>query len=201
MDEPPQRAAPTLRGERVLLRPLRADDREPLRALHQDPGVMRWWAPMDPAFPFDEEPLMTRLAIEVDGEPAGIVQFTEELEPAYRCASIDLFLGDRFQGRGLGRETLRLVVDHLVADRGHHRITIDPAAHNQAAVRCYRAAGFETVGVMRASWLDHETGAWTDSVLMERIVLPEDRAARAAVRPPRAGTPASPRGSSGWRRG
>lgn len=164
--------APLLRGERVVLRPLRPDDRDPLRALHQDPGVMRWWAPMDPDFPFDPEPHMTRLVIEVAGEPAGIVQFTEELEPAYKSAGIDLFLGDAFQGRGLGRETLRVVVDHLVADRGHHRITIDPAAHNHAAVRCYAAAGFETVGIMRASWRDHETGAWTDSVLMEQIHLP-----------------------------
>lgn len=165
-------SAPVLRGERVALRPLRPDDREPLRALHRDPGVMRWWAPMDADFPFDEEPHMTRLVVEVDGAPAGIVQFTEELEPSYRSAAIDLFLGDAFQGRGLGREALRVVVDHLVRDRGHHRITIDPAAHNVAAVRCYAAAGFGTVGIMRASWLDHETGAWTDSVLMERIVLP-----------------------------
>ena len=166
------RTAPTLVGDGLTLRPLRPDDREPLRTLHQQPGVMRWWAPMDPDFPFDDEPHMTRLAIEVDEQPAGIVQFTEELEPAYRSAAIDLFLGDAYANRGLGRAALRLVVDHLVADRGHHRITIDPAVANVAAVRCYAAAGFEPVGVMRASWRDHETGEWTDSLLMEQIRLP-----------------------------
>lgn len=159
-------------GDRVALRPLQADDGEPLRALHREPGVMRWWAPMDPDFPFDREPHMTRLAIEVEGERAGIVQFFEELDPDYKHASIDIFVGDGFAGRGVGREVLRLVVEHLVRDRGHHRITIDPAVDNVAAVRCYSAAGFEPVGVMRAAWRDHESGQWRDSLLMEYISLP-----------------------------
>jgi aminoglycoside 6'-N-acetyltransferase len=168
----PETPQPTLRGDRLTLRPLGAEDREPLRALHHDPGVLRWWGPMDPAFPFDSEPGMTRLTIAVDAAPAGVIQFTEELEPAYRSAAIDIFIGDAYAGRGLGREALRLVVDHLVVDRGHHRITIDPAVGNVAAARCYGAAGFEPVGVMRASWRDHESGEWTDSLLMELIRLP-----------------------------
>jgi len=163
---------PTLGDGRLRLRPLRPDDREPLRELHRNPGVMRWWAPMDPDFPFDEEPHMTRLVIELDGERAGIVQFTEEPEPGYRSAEIDIFVGDAFAGRGVGRETLRLVVDHLVADCGHHRIVIEPAADNAPAVRCYAAAGFEPVGVTRASWRDPATGAWRDRLLMDLVRLP-----------------------------
>ena len=46
------------------------------------------------------------------------------------------------------------MVLHLVRDRGHHRLTIDPAAENAAAIRCYERAGFRRVGVMREYWRD-----------------------------------------------
>ncbi|HEX8759326.1 MAG TPA: hypothetical protein VF734_04960 [Pseudonocardiaceae bacterium] len=38
---------------------------------------------------------------------------------------------------------------HLVRDRSHHRLVIDPAADNEPAIRCYSAVGFRSVGVLR----------------------------------------------------
>ena len=108
----------------------------------------------------------------VDDEVAGLVQLTEELEPEYRHAGIDLFLAPARQGRGLGADVLATVARHLVEDRGHHRLTIDPAADNHAAIRCYEKVGFRRVGLMRAQWFDHSTGAWRDGLLMERVTLP-----------------------------
>ena len=52
--------------------------------------------------------------IEQDGAVAGLVQYTEEEDPLYRHASIDVFLAERFQGRGLGTEAVRL--DGLLID-------------------------------------------------------------------------------------
>jgi len=37
----------------------------------------------------------------------------------------------------------------LFEQRGHHRITIDPAAANERAIRSYTKVGFRPVGVMR----------------------------------------------------
>lgn len=34
-----------------------------------------------------------------------------------------------------------------VQERGHHRLTIDFAAANTAAIRCYRKVGFKPVGL------------------------------------------------------
>ena len=46
--------------------------------------------------------------------------------------------------------------------------TIDPAAHNERAIRCYEKAGFKRVGVMREYWLDAE-GVWRDGLLLDML--------------------------------
>ncbi len=162
------------RGERqpaggLNLRPLAAGDVRALTRIHRTEEVRRWWSDPDEEFPW-EEPDATRLTVEVDGAVAGLIQFYEENEPRYRHASIDLFLDPALHGRGLGTEAIRRVVAHLVQERGHHRITIDPAADNVAAIRCYEKAGFTTVGVMRAYERDPFSDQWHDGLLMELVI-------------------------------
>ncbi len=107
--------------------------------------------------------------IEVDGAVVGMIQFTEELDPKYRHAGIDLFLDPALHGRGLGTDAVRKIVRLLIDERGHHRITIDPAVENHAAVRAYEKAGFKPVGVMRNSERDADGEGWHDSLLMELL--------------------------------
>jgi aminoglycoside 6'-N-acetyltransferase len=159
-----------VRGERIELTPLAPADAAALRAIHLAPEVAAWWGAPDEGFPFDE-PEATRFTIRVQGEVAGLIQFGEEAEPEYRHAWIDLFVDPRRHGQGLGTEAVGLVVRHLVEERAHHRITIDPAADNAAAIRCYEKAGFRTVGVTRSSWRDPE-GRWRDSLFMELVADP-----------------------------
>jgi RimJ/RimL family protein N-acetyltransferase len=156
----------------LTLRPLTAGDEAELRRIHATPEVARWWGPPEEGFPWDE-PESTRMTIIVDGSVAGLVEFWEELEPKYRYASIDLFLDPSWHGRGLGTEAVRRVVRHLIDDRGHHRITIDPAATNAAAIRVYEKVGFRRVGVMRRYEHDVEGDGWHDGLLME--LLASDR--------------------------
>lgn len=100
---------------------------------------------------------------------AGLIQFFEELDPKYRHAGIDMFLDPAVHGRGLGTEALRRVVRHLIDERGHHRITIDPAAANTASIRTYEKVGFRAVGVMRRSERDADGEGWHDCLLMELL--------------------------------
>ena len=88
-------------------------------------------------------------AIEVDGELAGWIGYEEELDPNFRHASLDIFLRPDFQGRGHGAAALRQAARWLIDERGHHRITIDPAADNERAIHVYRSIGFRDAGVMR----------------------------------------------------
>ena len=152
----------------MALRPLAPDDESELLRIHQTPEVMRWWDVPAEGFPWDE-PESTRLTIEVDGRVAGLIQFWEEPEPKYRHAGIDLFLDPELHGQGLGTEAVRRLVRHLIDERGHHRITIDPAADNAAAIRAYEKAGFRPVGVLRRYERDVGGDGWHDGLLMELL--------------------------------
>ncbi len=152
----------------MTLRPLVPGDADELRRIHVTPEVERWWDVPEADFPWDD-PDTTRLTIEVDGAIAGMIQFHEELEPKYRHAGIDVFLDPALHSRGLGTEAVRRVVRHLIEERGHHRITIDPAAANAAAIRAYAKAGFKPVGIMRRYERDTGGDGWHDSLLMDLL--------------------------------
>ena len=152
----------------MIIRALAPEDAPELRRIHATTEVARWWGPPREGFPATDDPEHTKLTIEVDGAVAGMIQFHEELDPKYRYASIDLFLDPALHGRGLGTEALRRVVRHLIEDRGHHRVTIDPAVANAAAVRCYEKVGFKRVGVMR-HYERFSHGVWRDGLLMDLL--------------------------------
>jgi aminoglycoside 6'-N-acetyltransferase len=157
-----------LRGERVLLRPLTEADAPELLRILLTPEVAAWWGPPDEGFPHDDDPTAVRFAILVGDRVAGLVQFGEEAEPDYRHAWVDLFLDPALHGRGFGTEAVTTLVHHLLDERGHHRVTIDPATANRPAIRSYEKAGFRPVGVMQAAWRDPR-GVWHDVLLMELI--------------------------------
>jgi aminoglycoside 6'-N-acetyltransferase len=151
------------------LRPLEPRDAADLRRILLEPAVARWWDAPDEGFPLTDDPDATRLVIEVDGVVAGMVQYAEELEPKYRHASIDIFLDPAFHGRGIGTEAVRRVVRLLIDERGHHRITIDPAADNVGAIRAYEKVGFRPVGIMRAYERDAGGEDFHDGLLMDLL--------------------------------
>lgn len=153
----------------MTLRPLQAADAAELRRIHAAPEVARWWGEPPEGFPAMDEPNTTRQTILLDGVIVGLIEYHEELAPRYRHATIDLFLDPLVHGRGLGPEALRRVVRQLIADGGHHRITIDPAAANAVAIRAYEKAGFKPVGIMRGYERDVGGEGWHDSVLMDLL--------------------------------
>jgi aminoglycoside 6'-N-acetyltransferase len=153
----------------MTLRPLEPRDAADLRRILMKPEVACWWDEPDDDFPLADDPDSTRLVIDVDGTVAGMVQYAEELDPKYRHASIDSFLDPAFHGRGLGTEAVRRVVRLLIDERGHHRITIDPAAENAAAIRAYEKVGFRPVGIMRGYERDVGGDGFHDGLLMELL--------------------------------
>jgi aminoglycoside 6'-N-acetyltransferase len=155
-------------GGEVTLRPLAEGDEVELLRIHRTPEVMRWWDAPAERFPWDE-PDSTRFTVEVGGEIAGLIQYWEEQQPRYRHAGIDLFIDPRLHNRGVGSAAVAKVVALLIADRGHHRITIDPALANAAAIRAYEKVGFRRVGVLRQAERDVGGHGWHDSLLMELL--------------------------------
>jgi RimJ/RimL family protein N-acetyltransferase len=159
-----------LRGRAVELEPVGSEHVRRLKEILQTPEVRSRWGDeaASPDWPFDD-PSAVRFAIVAGGAICGLVQYFEEPDPLYRHASIDIFVDPSQQRRGFASDALAALTSHLIDDRGHHRITIDPAADNAAAIRCYEKVGFRPVGVMHRYERLGPDEPWHDNLLMEMI--------------------------------
>lgn len=162
----------TLQGSLVTLRPVSPADIPELARIRAAPEVARWWRggeDMAAAVAEDlaEEGTET-FVVEHDGRVAGAIQWHAEEEPDYRHAGIDIYIDPAVRGRGLGTDAVRTLARHLTVDLGHHRLVIDPAADNAAAIRSYSKVGFRPVGVMR-NYERGLDGTWHDGLLMDLL--------------------------------
>lgn len=161
-----------LRGERIRLRTAEEADLDALVAIRRSPEVFERWRGGDieaeVLSDLRSSELKVMSILDEDGTVVGAIQWHEVSEPDYRHAGIDIYLDPASHGRGLCTDALRTLARYLFDELEHHRITIDPAVDNEAAIRCYTRAGFREVGVMRQyeRGLD---GTWHDCLLMELL--------------------------------
>ena len=160
-----------LQGRLVTLRPAREGDVRALSAIRESPAVWDRWGGDDIEEEVREsidDPELGYLAVLLADQVVGAIQWSESDDPMYRHAGIDIFLSEDVQGQGLGTEAVRTMAEYLIRERGHHRLVIDPAAHNTAAIRAYEKAGFKPVGVMR-QYERLPGGEWHDGLLMDLL--------------------------------
>lgn len=146
-------------GQLTSLRPADVADVDRLVAWHADPEVSRYWD--DETFTRAE--MEARLArtdveawiVEEAGEPVGYLQTHAE--------GLDMFLIPAARGRDLGPDAARAMARHLIG-QGRTRVTVDPYAWNEGAVRAWVRAGF--VEVSRHPADDGHSAEW---VLMEFV--------------------------------
>ena len=108
--------------------------------------------------------------IEFGSAVAGCIQYSEETDSDYFSAAVDIFVGTAAQGRGVGRDAMRTLIAWLFDVRGHHRLTVDPAAGSARASTSTRSSA-------SARWACSEgtsgsRTSWRDALLME--LLEED---------------------------
>lgn len=166
-----------LTGARVHLRVADDGDVDDLVGLLSEPEVQRWWGR------FDHDRVRNKLLQDGDacavtyavladagGPPCvvGLIQSYEQADPEYRSASIDIAIATAWHGSGVALDALRTLAGHLIADRGHHRLTIDPAADNARAIACYRKVGFRPVGRLR-QYERGPDGTFHDGLLMDLL--------------------------------
>lgn len=185
---------PTLEGERVRLRPFRADDADTMLEILDDPEVQIFTGSVHSRTPQPREPghaervrgwyatrsaqrdrldlaLVDRGADEVVGEVV-----INEWSPEDQSANYRVLIGPRGRNRGLGSEATRLVVDHAFAVTDLHRIELEVYAFNRRAQRVYEKAGFTVEGIRREAFrLDDER---VDALVMA-VLRPEWEAGRA----------------------
>ncbi len=156
-----------LQGEYVTLRPAVAEDVSALAAIRNSAEVVRWWGTADVAEELADAG-SENYVILFEERIVGMIQWHAEEEPDFRHAGMDLYLDPAVHGRGLGTDAVRTMAKYLVAEHGFHRLTIDPAAANTAAIRAYTKVGFRPVGIMRQYWRDPD-GVWQDGMLLGSV--------------------------------
>jgi len=152
----------SVRGEQTTVRPVEESDVDLLIAWHADPDVSRFWD----GETFTRETMLDRLGrpdvtpyvVLADGVAIGYLQVWWDAEGG----GLDMFLEPSSRGRGLGPDAASAMAHHLLDDRGWTRVTVDPYAWNEQALRAWRNAGF--VEVSRHEPDDEHTAAW---VLLE----------------------------------
>jgi aminoglycoside 6'-N-acetyltransferase len=159
-----------LHGAAVTLRPATASDVPALAAIRAKSEVWRWWGPGDAATVSAElaDPDVETFTVRHGRGVVGAIQWYAEKDEMYRHAGMDIYLDPEVCGQGLGSDAVRSLARHLITVHGHHRLVIDPAAANTAAIRCYTKVGFRPVGVMR-QYERGPDGSWHDGLLMDLL--------------------------------
>ena len=168
---------PTLRGERVTLRPIHADDADVLdEIIRKDPEVAILTGTVHSRDePVTNPPIETmreiyrrwstaddRLVLAVTAGNNSVLGevVLNDWDKENRSCGFRTLIGQAGRGRGLGTEATRLIVAYGLQELGLHRITLQVYAFNPRARHVYEKVGFRPEGTGRdALWFD---GDWID---------------------------------------
>jgi RimJ/RimL family protein N-acetyltransferase len=171
-----------LEGDRVVLRPIQAWDRERLYELVQTIEV-RALSNNAPPLPVSLEEIQARderwikehhtdaawFAIDVDAETIGEVGL-HSIDHYHQRADVGVSIGKQYWGRGFGQDAVRTLLDYGFRHLNLAKISLRVLADDERAVGAYRKAGFVEEGRLRAhTWYD---GTRHDELVMS--VLRED---------------------------
>ena len=168
-----------LRGEKVLLRPVKRSDIQYFLKWFNDPEVTQYLAMYLPMTEMAEEKYIEELGtarartdvmlvIEaIEGEsarPIGTIGL-HAINPRDRHATFGIAIGDKgYWSRGYGSEAARLLVRYGFEQLNLHRINSSLLAFNERSLRMHKGVGFREEGRQR-QWI-FKNGEYHDHVLL-----------------------------------
>jgi RimJ/RimL family protein N-acetyltransferase len=165
-----------LQGERVVLRPIQAWDRERLYELVETIEV-RALSNNDPPLPISLEEVEARdkrwieeghtdsawFAIDVDAETIGICGL-HSIDHYHQRADVVIRIGKPYWAQGHGQDAVRRLLDYGFSQLNLAKISLRVLADDERAVGAYRKAGFVEEGRLR----DH---TWYDGARHDELVM------------------------------
>ena len=155
-----------LRSERLILRPLRAEDAPAVFATYSDPEVVRYWsgAPWTDLARAEEyiaggmrdiaDGSAMRLGVELAATGAWVGQVSlHNFDAQNRRCDIGYALMRDHWGRGYNAEALATVLDFGFDKLDLHRVEADVDPRNDASRRAVERMGFKEEGLLRERWL------------------------------------------------
>ncbi|EYT48302.1 GNAT family N-acetyltransferase [Brachybacterium muris] len=169
----------TLRDRELVLRPLQRRDRSAFEALRRrNEDWLRPWDATDPEHGRVRPPFATLrrwtekqaregtslpLAIVVDGRLGGQVTASPILYGPQHSAVLGYWVDQHLAGRGIAPRAAALVIDHLFAEMGMHRVEVTVRPENTASLRVVQKLGLRPEGLRRRAI--HVDGDWRDHLV------------------------------------
>lgn len=172
-----------LRGEKVRLRALEAEDIDILYAWENDPRV---WAVSETLAPFSRTTLrrfiddqkydlfQTRqmrlvVCLVSDDTPVGFIDLFD-FDPVNRRAGVGILICDQQDRRqGYASEALGLLCDYARDVLGLHQLWCGVGADNISSYTLFSGKGFAKTGLKR-DWI-RRNEAWEDEIFMQMLLL------------------------------
>lgn len=142
----------------MKLRPFQAADADIVAGWVRDECTQRWWSGGTyPAFPVTGADMLSRYAPEAGEEPFFPMTAVDEsgpvghlafryTDPEHRVVRLFFVIVDADRrGERLGRQLIRLALEHAFLEMGAQRVTLGVFDTNPRAWRCYQSAGFRFV--------------------------------------------------------
>ena len=157
-----------IRTERLLLRPARADDLEPLHAIFSDRRAMTYWSS-----PPHEDIEQTRswLASMIAIQPSEGEDFIVELDGKligkaglWRFPEIGFIFHPDHWGHGYAREALATVLERAFTAHDLAKIEADVDPRNAESLKLLEHLGFRETGRKDRTWF--VGGRWCDSIYL-----------------------------------
>jgi ribosomal-protein-alanine N-acetyltransferase len=156
------------RTERLLLRPARADDLEPLHAIFSDPRAMAFWSSMPHGdLQTTRDWLVSMMAIQPEEGEDFILECDGELlgkAGLYRFPDIGYILHPDHWGRGYAREALTFVIDRAFEVHRLETIAADVDPRNERSLALLKKLHFRETRRAERTW--EIGGEWYDSVYL-----------------------------------
>lgn len=154
---------PTLRGQRVTLRPLTGADTEAMAQILSDPQVRLLTGSVETTgeahepHPVDDMLVQwyssradqsDRLDLGIEDEEGTLVGevVLNEFDPQARTCNLRVLIGPAGRDRGLGTEAVALMTTHGIRDLGLTRITLEVLDTNPRGRRVYEKVGYRPTG-------------------------------------------------------
>jgi len=164
-----------LTGDRIVLRPLDAEDLDRCLRWINDPEIRAKIGRRHPmsrtqeeawlAGQYQREDQINLAIVAVDGDRhIGNCGFNT-IDFVNRCAEFGILIGERDAwGQGYGPEAARLILEYGFQELGLHRIELGVYSFNERAIRAYEKVGFVREGAEREAYFRH--GEFHDHIRM-----------------------------------
>jgi len=144
-----------LKGERIIIRPLRRDDIDKRLKWKKYPDPLYYHYNLEKMTEAQEkawyqkrknDPQMLYLAIDnLQGELLGFLSLLE-INWEDKKAKLGIYLGYEYTDKGYGTEAIKTLLLYYFEKMIFKELGLDVAALNQRAIRCYLKCGFEFAG-------------------------------------------------------